>query len=51
MKKIVLGKWSPIVNADDLVTGWKVVKDWPSWVLDVDAREQFVVDIEDHAAG
>ena len=27
-KKIVLGKWSPIVNADDLVPGWKVAKDW-----------------------
>ena len=27
-KKNVLGKWSPIVNADDLVPGWKVAKDW-----------------------
>ncbi len=25
-KKIVLGKWSPIVYTDDFVTGWKVAK-------------------------
>ncbi len=25
-KKIVSGKWSPIVYMDDLVTGWKVAK-------------------------
>jgi hypothetical protein len=27
------------------------MKDWPSWVLDADAWEQFLVDIEDHPAG
>ncbi len=48
-KKIVLGKLSPLVNADDFVTGWKVAKGWPSWVLNADAWEQFVVDIEDYA--
>jgi hypothetical protein len=28
-KKIVSNKWSPIVYTDDLVTGWKVAKNWP----------------------
>ncbi len=36
-KKIVSGKWSPIVYTDDLVTGWKVAKNWPSWPFDADA--------------
>ncbi len=27
------------------------MKDWPSWVLNADAWEQFLVDIEDHPAG
>ncbi len=36
-KKIVWGKWSSIVNADDLVAGWKVAKDWLSLVLDAEA--------------
>jgi hypothetical protein len=36
-KKIVSGKWSPIVYMDDFVIGWKVVKNWPSWTFDADA--------------
>ncbi len=36
-KKIVSGKWSPIVYTDDFVTGWKVAKNWPSWTFDADA--------------
>ncbi len=36
-KKIVLGKWSPIVYTDDFATGWKVVKNRPSWTFDADA--------------
>ncbi len=40
-----------LVNADELVIGWKVVKELPSWVNDAVAWKGFVVDIEDHAAG
>ncbi len=50
-KKIVLGKWSPIVYTDDLVTGWKVAKNWPSWTFDADAKKKFVISIHDKAAG
>jgi hypothetical protein len=50
-KKIVLGKWSPIVYTDDLVTGWKVAKNWPFWTFDADAWKKFVIDIQDKTAG
>jgi hypothetical protein len=36
-KKNYLGKWSPIVYTDDLVTGWKVSKNQSSWTFDADA--------------
>jgi hypothetical protein len=36
-KKIVSGKWSPIIYTDDFVTGWKVATNWPSWTFDADA--------------
>jgi hypothetical protein len=49
--KIGLGNWMVHVNADKFVTGWKVVKELPSWVNDAVAWEGFVVDIEDHSAG
>ncbi len=50
-KKIVSGKWSPIVYTDDLVTGWKVSKNWPSWTFDADAWKKLVIDIQDKTAG
>ncbi len=50
-KKIVSGKWSPIVYTDDLVTGWKVAKNWPSWTFDADAWKKLVIDIQDKTAG
>ncbi len=50
-KKNVSGKWSPIVYTDDLVTGWKVSKNWPSWTFDADAWKKFVIDIQDKTAG
>jgi hypothetical protein len=50
-KKIVSGKWSPIVYTDDFVTGWKVAKNRPSWTFDADARKKFVIGIQDKAAG
>ncbi len=43
-KKIVSGKWYPIVYTDDLVTGWKVSKNWPSWTFDADAWKTIVID-------
>jgi hypothetical protein len=46
-----LGKWSPIVYTDDFVTGWKVVKYWPSWTFDADAWKKIVIGIQDKAAG
>ncbi len=49
--KIVSGKWSPIVYTDDLVTGCKVSKNWPSWTFDADAWKQIVIDIQDKTAG
>ncbi len=51
MKKIVSGKWSPIVYMDDLVTVCKVAKNWPSWTFDADAWKKFVIDIQDKTAG
>jgi hypothetical protein len=50
-KKIVSGKWSPIVYTDDLVTGWKVAKNWPSWTFDADAWKKNVIDIQDKTSG
>ncbi len=51
-KEIVLSNWTVLVNADEFVVGWKVVKELPSWVNDATvAWEGFVVDIEDHVAG
>ncbi len=50
-KKIVSGKWTPIVYMDDFVTGWKVVKNWPSWTFDADAWKKIVIGIQDTAAG
>ncbi len=50
-KKIVSGKWSPIVYMGDLVTGWKVAKNQPSWTFDADAWKKFVLDIQDKTAG
>ncbi len=50
-KEIVLSNWTVLVNADEFVIGWKVVKELPSWVNDAVAWEGFVVDIEDHATG
>ncbi len=51
VKKIVLGKWSPIISMDDFVTGWKVAKNWPSWIFDADAWKKIVIGIQDKAAG
>ncbi len=46
-----MGNCTVLVNADEFVVVGKVVKKLPSWVnIDV-AREGFVIDIEDHAAG
>ncbi len=50
-KKFVSGKWSPIVYTDDLATGWKVAKNWPSWTFDADAWKKIVIDIQDKTAG
>ena len=50
-KKIVSGKWSPIVYKDDFVTGWKVAKNWPSWTFDADSWKKIVIGIQDKAAG
>ncbi len=50
-QKIDLGKWSPIVYADDFVTGWKVAKNRPSWTFDAVAWKKFVIGIQDKAAG
>ncbi len=51
VKKIVSGKWSPIVYTNDLVTGWKVAKNRPSWTFDADAWKKFVIEIQDKTAG
>ncbi len=50
-KKNVSGKWSPIVYTNDLVTGWKVAKNRPSWTFGADAWKKFVIGIQDKAAG
>ncbi len=46
-----MGKWCPIVNTDDLVTGWKVAKNRPSWTFDADAWKKIEIDIQDKTAG
>ncbi len=51
MQKNVSDKWSSIANVDDVITGWKKAKDRLSLDLDADAWEDFLVDIEDDAAG
>jgi hypothetical protein len=47
----VLGNWTVLVNADEFVIGWKEAKELPSWVNNIVAGEEFVIDIEVHAAG
>jgi hypothetical protein len=50
-KGIVLGNWMVVVNPDADVIGWKVAKEFPSWVNNAVAFAGFVIDIEDHTAG
>ncbi len=50
-QKNVLGKCSPIIYMDDLATGWKVSKNWPSWTFDADAWKKIVIDIQNKTAG
>jgi hypothetical protein len=49
-EEIVLGNCSALINNDEVVIGWKVAKDLPSWVCDVVAWEGFVIDISDFGA-
>ena len=46
-EEIVSGKCYTLVNYVEVVIGWKVAKELPSWVDDAITWEGFLIDIED----